>query len=125
MSKFVVTLRKKFPISIGDAIETFFALNENYRNPLILDNFYFAFFINEDGSYGEIHAMYTGPLVFGEWISSAEVRSSMFEYEQPRLDFMKDKIEITRYLDWDDSGISTDWKPFSEFIPTTGLISKF
>jgi hypothetical protein len=110
---------------MGDVIETFFALNENYRNPLILENFAFEFYINDDGSYGEIHSTYTGSTVFEEWISSAEVKSSMFNYEQPRLDFLKDKIEITRYLDWDDTGISTSWRPYSEFVPTTGLTGKF
>jgi hypothetical protein len=124
MSKFIVTLRKKVSVSEGDVIDDFLYLNASYVNPLTLRNFDFRFFINNDGSYGEIHGNYIGSSNFNEWILTEEVRNSMSTYEQPRLDFMKDSIEITRYLDWDDTGISTNWKLFSEFISTTELTSK-
>lgn len=126
MSKFVVTLRKINPVTEGDVLDDFLFLNKtNYVNPLIPTNFYFEFFVNEEGNYGEIHGRYIGTTNFNEWISTEEVRNSMSEYEQPRLEFMKNNIEVTRYLDWDDTGISNDWKPYSEFVPTTGLTSKF
>jgi len=125
MSRFITTLTRKIPVTGGDVIFDFVFQNQYYHNPLVSENFDLEYFINDDGSYGEIHGTYTGTTDFNEWILTEEVRTSMKYYEQPRLDFMKDKIEVTRYLDWDDTGISTDWKPYSEFTPTTELTFKF
>lgn len=124
MSRFITTLTRKIPVTGGDVIDDFWFLDDDYVNTLTLSAFKLEFFINEDGSYGEIHGTYIGTTDFNEWMLTEEVKSSMIMFEQPRLDFMKNNIEVVRYLDWDDTGISTDWKPYSEFTPTTELTFK-
>jgi len=124
MSKFIATLTRKIAVTGGDVIDDFVFHNQDYHNSLVSENFDLEYFINDNGSYGEIHGTYIGTTDFNEWILTEEVRTSMMYYEQPRLDFMKDKIEVTRYLDWDDTGVSVDWKSYSEFTPSTELTFK-
>ena len=117
MSRFIVTLKRKIPITQGDVIDDFVKLNENYEIDLVNYNFNITFYINDDGTYGEIHGSFFETMVdFSDWISSEEVREARLPMEQPRLDYMKDKIEVVRYLDWDDTGITIDFKPISEFV---------
>jgi hypothetical protein len=117
MSRFIATLKRIIPITQGDVIDDFIKLNEEYQDELVMNSFHITHLINDDGTYGEIHGSFWDTSVdFNNWISSKEVRESMLSIEQPRLDFIKDKIEIIRYLDWDDSGITTDFKSISEFV---------
>lgn len=117
MSRFIVTLKRKIPITQGDVIDDFMKLNQNYDIDLVNYNFDMTFYINNDGTYGEIHGSFLEKIVdFSDWILIKEVREARLAMEQPRLDYMKDKIEVTRYLDWDDTGITIDFKPISEFV---------
>jgi len=119
MSRFIATLKRIIPITQGDVIDDFIKLNEGYQDELVMNSFHITHLINDDGTYGEIHGSFCDTSVdFNNWISSKEVRESMLSIEQPRLDFIKDKIEIIRYLDWDDSGITTDFKSINEFVPS-------
>lgn len=119
MSRFIATFKRKISITQGDVIDDFLKLNEGYQNELVKQSFHLTHLINDDGTYGEIHGSFWETLVsFNDWISSKEIRESMLSIEQPRLDFMKDKIEILRYLDWDDTGITTEFKSVNEFVPS-------
>jgi hypothetical protein len=119
MARFITTLKRIIPITQGDVIDDFIILNKQYDDELVTENFNIIFFINDDGTYGEIHGSFWGSREdFNNWITSTEVRESMLAKEQPRLNYMKDNIEIVRYLDWDDTGISIDFKSISEFVPT-------
>lgn len=117
MSKFIITLKRKIIVSGGDVIDDYIKLNKQYEDELIFANFQMNLFVSDDGYYAEIHGEYIGSVDFNEWYTSTEVRASMLAKEQPRLDYMKDKMDVTRYLDWDDSALTTDFKSLSEFVP--------
>lgn len=124
MSKFIITVKRKIIVSGGDVIDDFIKLNKQYEDELVFANFQMNLFISADGNYAEIHGVYTGTSDFNEWYTSTEVRASMLAKEQPRLDYMKDKIDVIRYLDWDDTAITTDFTSLSEFIPSELVLTQ-
>jgi hypothetical protein len=124
MSKFIVTLKRKIFVSGGDVVDDYIKLNTRYEDELVFANFQLDLFISDDGNYAEIHGTYIGSSDFNEWYTSAEVRESMLSKEQSRLDYMKDKIDIARYLDWDDTAVTTEFKSLSEFIPSDLVLTQ-
>jgi hypothetical protein len=124
MSKFIITLKRKIIVTGGDVIDDFIKLNKQYEDELVFANFQMNLFISANGYYAEIHGDYIGSSDFNEWYTSTEVRESMLSKEQSRLDYMKDKIDVIRYLDWDDTAITTDFTSLSEFIPSELVLTQ-
>lgn len=117
MSRFIATLKRKIAITEGDVIDDFIKLDEKFENLLVFFNFNIKLFISDDGNYGEFHGDFRGTTEeFISWFSRTDVKESLVSTEQPRIDHIKDSIEITRYLGWDDTGITTDFKLIDDFV---------
>jgi len=124
MSKAVTVLKSK-PNSTKPVLDEFFSILENDIIHLLFPIIYDEeeettqnlILTNEEGTYAEIHVVWASEEVFTNWVNNSELQALRKDFEISFIKKLKEAVEITRYVTWDDSVIDPDVKNYKEFIP--------